>query len=154
MSLSIVISNALSGITVSQAGLANVSQNVANANTVGYSRQVLDLQQRVIADISNGVEVAGINRIVDGFLIRELRIQLSALGAATAADTFFNEIQARFGTTANNTTSAADLANFAANFKNNSTLFDGFEKYDKKRPRIRLSEDGRKELAELIRELR
>lgn len=45
-----------------------------------------------------------------------------------------------------------DGGNFTANLKNNATLFDSFEKYDKKR-RIRLSEDGKKELAELIREL-
>lgn len=45
-----------------------------------------------------------------------------------------------------------DKANFAANFKNNAVLFDGFESYVKGNP-LRLSEDGRKELAELIKEL-
>lgn len=43
-------------------------------------------------------------------------------------------------------------ANFAANFKNNASLFEGFESYAKANP-LRLSEDGRKELAELIKEL-
>lgn len=47
---------------------------------------------------------------------------------------------------------AYDKANFAANFKNNTTLFEGFESYVKANP-LRLSEDGRKELAELIKEL-
>jgi hypothetical protein len=47
---------------------------------------------------------------------------------------------------------AYDKANFAANFKNNASLFEGFESYVKANP-IRLSEDGRKELAELIKEL-
>ncbi len=86
MSLSVVLSNALSGMTVSQAGLATVSQNVANANTVGYSRQTVELQQRVVAGILNGVEIASINRAVDDFLVLELRTQRSNLGAATAAD--------------------------------------------------------------------
>lgn len=45
-----------------------------------------------------------------------------------------------------------DKANFAANFKNNAVLFDGFGSYVKGSP-LRLSEDGRKELAELIKEL-
>ena len=47
---------------------------------------------------------------------------------------------------------ALDGTNFAANYKNNGTLFD-FEKYDKDTKALRLSENGRKELAQLIKEL-
>jgi hypothetical protein len=47
---------------------------------------------------------------------------------------------------------ALDAANFAANYKNNTSLFD-FEKYDKDTKALRLSESGRKELAQLIKEL-
>lgn len=46
-----------------------------------------------------------------------------------------------------------DRGNFTANFKNSASLFDGFQKYEKKSPVVRLSEDGRSELAGLIREL-
>jgi hypothetical protein len=45
-----------------------------------------------------------------------------------------------------------DSPNFAANFKNSKSLFD-FETYTKETTEIRLSEDGRKELAALIGEL-
>jgi pyruvate/2-oxoglutarate dehydrogenase complex dihydrolipoamide acyltransferase (E2) component len=44
-----------------------------------------------------------------------------------------------------------DVANFAANYKNNDSLFD-FNKYDKDTKSLRLSENGRKELAQLIKE--
>lgn len=47
---------------------------------------------------------------------------------------------------------AYDSANFAANFTNNKSLFD-FDKYIKGTTSVRLSEDGRKELANLIKEL-
>lgn len=47
---------------------------------------------------------------------------------------------------------AYDKTNFAKNFKNSANLFEGFESYEKETP-LRLSEDGRKELAELIQEL-
>lgn len=47
-----------------------------------------------------------------------------------------------------------DVANFSANFKKNTALFDAFEKYDKQSPLIKLSESGREQLAALIRELR
>jgi hypothetical protein len=45
-----------------------------------------------------------------------------------------------------------DAGNFAANFNNNRSLFD-FDKYKKDATEVRLSEDGRKELAQLIKEL-
>jgi hypothetical protein len=45
-----------------------------------------------------------------------------------------------------------DGTNFAANFNNNGSLFD-FDKYTKGITSVRLSEDGKKELAQLIKEL-
>lgn len=45
-----------------------------------------------------------------------------------------------------------DGANFTRNFKNSANLFEGFESYEKG-AQLRLSDDGRKELAELIKEL-
>lgn len=47
---------------------------------------------------------------------------------------------------------ALDGPNFAANYKNNTALFD-FGKYDKDTKSFRLSEEGRAELGELIKEL-
>jgi len=49
---------------------------------------------------------------------------------------------------------AYDGANFAANFRNNAALFESFEKYEKTSPVIKLSEAGRKRLAELMAELK
>jgi len=46
-----------------------------------------------------------------------------------------------------------DATNFKANFRNNRRLFDKFENYDKAKPMIRLSEEGRETLAKLIKEL-
>ena len=45
-----------------------------------------------------------------------------------------------------------DGANFMANFRNNKTLFDS-EKIDRKTTSLRLSEAGKKELANVIKEL-
>lgn len=49
---------------------------------------------------------------------------------------------------------AYDGANFTANFKNNAALFESFDKYEKTSPTIKLSEAGRKRLAELMAELK
>jgi hypothetical protein len=47
-----------------------------------------------------------------------------------------------------------DAPNFAAHFKNNKDLFEGFTNYNKANPIIRLSTDGKTRLAELIKDLR
>lgn len=46
-----------------------------------------------------------------------------------------------------------DMANFAATFKNNQSLFEGFDKYSKSSPKIRLSAEGKEKIAEIIRDL-
>ncbi len=46
-----------------------------------------------------------------------------------------------------------DGNNFTANFKNSKMLFEVFEKYDKKTPTIKLSKEGRSELAKIVSEL-
>jgi hypothetical protein len=46
-----------------------------------------------------------------------------------------------------------DKANFAAHFKNNKELFEGFTKYNKTSPTIRLSGDGKARLAEVVKDL-
>jgi hypothetical protein len=45
-----------------------------------------------------------------------------------------------------------DSPNFAAIFRHNSTLFD-FDRFDRKTKTVRLSDGGKKEVAELIKEL-
>jgi hypothetical protein len=47
-----------------------------------------------------------------------------------------------------------DKANFTAHFSRKADLFEGFDKYDSSSPKVQLSEDGRKALAALIKELR
>ncbi|MGA2171751.1 MAG: hypothetical protein ABSG82_01890 [Sedimentisphaerales bacterium] len=46
-----------------------------------------------------------------------------------------------------------DLTNFAANFRNSKELFEGFSKYNKTCPTIKLSTEGKAKLAEVIKEM-
>jgi len=46
-----------------------------------------------------------------------------------------------------------DAPNFTSNFRNNKTLFDNFDGYDKSQPKIILSPQGKERLAEVIQEL-
>lgn len=70
MGLNSSLSIARSGLAASQAGIAVTGNNLANASTPGYSRQVMDLVPTFDARqgrffTGRGVEVAGIRRQVD-----------------------------------------------------------------------------------------
>ena len=114
MSISQILQNGLSGLKASQAGLAVISQNVANANTIGYSRQSVSLEQLVINGVSSGVSVGDTKRLVDNFLTREVQIQKASEGEARVVADFYNNIETRFGTPSGNNSLSADLSSFGA----------------------------------------
>ncbi|MFP4235118.1 MAG: flagellar hook-associated protein FlgK [Nitriliruptoraceae bacterium] len=68
----------LSGIRAGQAGLDTASNNIANANTAGYTRQRVDLSaahtfQSPYGKVGTGVTVDGVARLRDGFLDTRFR---------------------------------------------------------------------------------
>ncbi|HEY8532332.1 MAG TPA: flagellar hook-associated protein FlgK [Micromonospora sp.] len=79
------ISTALSGLYAARRGLDVAGQNIANANTEGYSRQRLDLQAvggsttpamyATDPGIGNGVAVRGVERLRDAFLESRARVE-------------------------------------------------------------------------------
>jgi flagellar hook-associated protein 1 FlgK len=96
-SLSVALYSALSGLQVNQTSLGVTSNNIANANTEGYSRKIVDLQTIIVDGEGGGVEVAGISRKVSEFLVRDLREQISLLGTAGVLDRYYNNVQDMFG---------------------------------------------------------
>ena len=62
MSLTQALSSALSGLQVNQAGIALVAANVANADTPGYTRKVMD-QVATGTSTSIGVRVGEITKL-------------------------------------------------------------------------------------------
>lgn len=79
-----VLSNAISGLQASQNALRTAGHNIANANTDGYSRQrvndVARPAERAGASgyLGSGVGTASIERIVDEFVNRQLRMDTTA----------------------------------------------------------------------------
>ncbi|MGH6720251.1 MAG: flagellar hook-associated protein FlgK [Alphaproteobacteria bacterium] len=113
MSLNIILGNALSGLVASQSAIVTTSQNVANANSVGYTRQVIHLEQRANGGVANGVEVSGISREIDTFLLRETRVAAAAAGLAQVRAGFYAQIAALFGSPEANASLANDLGRFS-----------------------------------------
>lgn len=97
MSLTLALNNALSGLNVSQRSLAVLSNNVANANTPGYSRQVADLSPQVVGRQGSGVRIEQIVRKIDAYLNRATQEQSSRVGQAETINEFMSRIQVMMG---------------------------------------------------------
>lgn len=116
--LNSIMDNSLSALFAAQAGLATTGHNIANANTPGYSRQEVLFTPRKpsiqpYGAIGRGVEIQGIRRIQDDFLMNNLRIQKSRLESYSQTDTALYEIEAILGSVDND-----HLGNALNNFFN------------------------------------
>jgi flagellar hook-associated protein 1 FlgK len=84
-SLTSLLSIANMGLQAQTAGLDAAGQNVANANTPGYSRVSAHLETTSVADgYAGSVQVTGIGRTVDQFAFANLVTEQGKSGAATA----------------------------------------------------------------------
>lgn len=97
MSLSLALNNALSGLNTNQRALGVLSQNIANANTKGYSRQIVDLSARYIEGVGQGVQVDSITRKVDEYLQRSIRTQSSDVSLNDVTKDYLDRAQILFG---------------------------------------------------------
>jgi flagellar hook-associated protein 1 FlgK len=89
------LSTAMSSLIAQRQAMEVAGQNIANANTAGYTRQRVDLQSVNASSVpslfstplgpGNGVASAGIARLGDDFLDARLRTQTSQ-ASSTAAD--------------------------------------------------------------------
>ena len=95
MSLNAVLSNALSGLAVAQNALTVTSNNVANANTEGYSRQVAQQETLVIDGRGAGARAVATTRMVDELLSARLREQQARVGCSQILDSVHEQIQDR-----------------------------------------------------------
>jgi flagellar hook-associated protein 1 len=118
------LQTALSGLIAQQTALDTTGNNIANANTEGYSRETALLEPNTplpIAAISGytgkgaqlgtGVTVATITRIRNQYLDAQYRTQNSALGAAQTQAETLTEAQTAF-----NEPSSAGIATQTSNF--------------------------------------
>ncbi|MCF6215651.1 MAG: flagellar hook-associated protein FlgK [Emcibacter sp.] len=70
MSINSIINNSLTGLFTNQAALRTTSSNIANINTPGYARQVVQQETIVNGGVVGGVKISGIVRVVDRFLVK------------------------------------------------------------------------------------
>ncbi len=68
MTINAIINTSLTGLFTNQAALRITGNNIANVNTPGYARQVLQQEQVIAGTQSVGVKISEVQRIVDSFL--------------------------------------------------------------------------------------
>ena len=117
------LQTALSGLQASQAAIDTTSENISNANTPGYTRQVVNTvesgsltipalsQQGGGADLGTGVSISGISRIRDQFLDIQYRAQNTLTSNANTNSSELQQVQ-----TAINEPSTAGLQSIMSQF--------------------------------------
>ena len=114
MSLSIALQNAVSGLHLNQRSLDVTAQNVANVNTVGYSRKSVDQQAVIIGGVGAGVEISSISRTVNEFMLKDLRVQISAMNEFDERNQFYGRMQDLFGSPGSDTSVGVSIADLAS----------------------------------------
>ncbi len=79
-----MLGTGITGLLASQKALSTASQNIANVNTEGYSRQRVNLTTQNpfpygSSFVGTGVKIAGIERVYDQFLVDQVRTGSSSL---------------------------------------------------------------------------
>lgn len=103
MSFGFGMGSGLRALNAAQLGMRTAGNNVANANTPGYSRQRIELGSSLPfgaagnLQLGTGVDVRGISRLIDEGLERRLQFQLGLVGAAELDERRYREIENIFG---------------------------------------------------------
>src|SRR5689334_2120958 len=97
-SLSGALSSAVSGLRATQTQMEIISGNVANSGTTGYSRRQATLLETAGNGTAGGVRVAGVQRLLDTILQRELRTETAGSGYSAIKAGYTDQIQKLLGT--------------------------------------------------------
>tara|TARA_R110002110_G_scaffold192614_23_gene400886 strand:+ start:1378 stop:3174 length:1797 start_codon:yes stop_codon:yes gene_type:complete len=117
MSLTSALSTAVSGLQAAQQNLQLISSNISNANTEGYTRKTATQQNRTVAGIGQGVTVSNYSRQVDQNLLRQINGETATLQRQNTLDTYYNRLQAVFGTPQANSSVSHLMQNMADAFE-------------------------------------
>lgn len=97
MGLSQALGAAVSGLRVTQSRMSLVAANVANAETAGYIKKTLSQVTTQASGSGVSVRVSAVNRELDVFLQRQLRIESSGASYAGTRAQFYERLQGIYG---------------------------------------------------------
>ncbi|MGH9533823.1 MAG: flagellar hook-associated protein FlgK [Terriglobales bacterium] len=116
MSLSGGLAIALSALQADQGAEAVTANNIANANTPGYSRQIAQLEEMPPETVGSvkygsGVELTGVESVTDSLVNSQIQQQQQQNGQATAFQNAMQPVQQMFDETQGSGL-GTDLSNF------------------------------------------
>lgn len=97
MSLSLALNNAVSSLQLNQQQLSVLSANMANVNTEGYTRKVVQQSAVYVQGVPNGVKIDDIVRKVDNYVQRATLSQGSVNASAQVVNDYYNQLQILLG---------------------------------------------------------
>ena len=115
-SLDSITSNAASGLAAAQAGLAVLSNNIANAGVAGYTAKTLDQSAFVVGDQVDGVRTGLVSRSVDAALQASVWSSASRVGQLSARSQALSAIGDTQGTPGDGTSLSDALAALQSSF--------------------------------------
>jgi len=111
--ITLALRTAQSGLLANQSALNFVAQNIANVNTDGYSRTIVNFEERVLAGSGAGVQISELTRRVDEGLLKSLRLELTDFKFLDVQETYFARMQEVFGSPEDDSSIAHIINNFA-----------------------------------------
>jgi len=123
MSLTQALNSALSGLQVTQANIAMVAANVANADTPGYTRKVVN-QVATGANTSIGVRVSDIQRQLDLYIQKQLRTENAGASYADTRANMYSQLQDIYGQPGADTSLESSYNSFTSSLQALSTSPD------------------------------
>ncbi len=110
--ITLALRTAQSGLLVNQQALDAIANNIANVNSPGYSRKIVNVQQRVVGGVGAGVELSEITRVVDEGLVKSYRLESATTNELKAQNSYFDRLQDLFGDPDANTSVGHIMADF------------------------------------------
>src|SRR5690242_7213373 len=117
MSLAQALSTAVSGLRVTQAGMALVASNVANAETPGYVRKTMDQVATSAGSAGVSVRVSEVNRELDQYIQRQLRAETSGGTYAALRAQYYQRLQQIYGDPGSATSLETVFNNFTSSLQ-------------------------------------
>ena len=97
MGLMSALNSAMSGLRTTQDHINLVSNNVANAGSVGYTRRVMAPVQQVADQRTVGVQSGQVQRVVDQIALKQLRLETGGAAYTSLMSTYAAQLDRLFG---------------------------------------------------------
>jgi len=97
MGLSAALNSSLSGLRVTQAQMEVVSANIANVDSVGYSRRKLNIVQQMSGANTTGVRSVGIERRLEVQIQKQLRQETAGAAYTDVKAGYADQLDKMFG---------------------------------------------------------